>query len=887
LCLDYAAALARWQRELPKPSAEGSPMTPVIVFSHLRWEFVYQRPQQLMSRLAEQFRVLFVEEPVCSEGPARLVCVPQGPNLDVLVPHTPLSAPGFHDDQLPLLRPLLDAYVHEQGLQECVAWFYTPMALPLISQMRPRMVVYDCMDELSAFKDAPRQLRQRETALLKVADLVLTGGPSLYEAKRKLHPNVHYLPSAVDAARFAPREGDQLDLQASQAARLLESVPRPRLGYFGVIDERLDLSLLEALANARPAWHLVMVGPVVKIDPGSVPQRPNIHWLGLQPYAHLPHLLARWDVCLMPFAINEATRFISPTKTLEYLAGEKPVVSTPVSDVVSLYGDVVRIARSTTEFIDACAALLAETAWQRGQRLGRVVTTVHRMSWTQHAQQVGTLLKAHLGQTLTRRASQDHGPPKRAPRTRAAATPVPRALREVRHLVIGAGPTGLAAALHLGEGAVRGDTLLIEREHRVGGWCRSVQQQGYTFDHAGHILFSTDPTVLKLCDRLLAGNLHWQNREAWIYSKNVYTRYPFQGSLYGLPPQVLKECLVGAIEARFGPLRGPGVATTVSPPANFEEFIQRVWGRGVGEHFAVPYNRKLWTVPLSEMDTSWLGGRVPVPDLEQMIAGALQPTPPPMGATARFGYPLHGGFQALMDAFMPLLNCELELGIGVLQVSPSRRTVRLDDGRIVGFRSLISTMSLPRLVEACGDEAPAAVRAAARGLRHVSVRCVNLGVGLPPGQQRLSDKHWVYYPEDAVFHRIFLQGNASPHNSPPGGFGLSCEITYSASKPLPCDGAPLVERVVADCRRVGMIGDANPVQFASQLDMPCAYVVYDHARPAHLATIRRWLRGSSIVLAGRYAEWEYYNSDHAFLAGRRAAEQARRELPLAALAEAS
>jgi UDP-galactopyranose mutase len=196
-------------------------------------------------------------------------------------------------------------------------------------------------------------------------------------------------------------------------------------------------------------------------------------------------------------------------------------------------------------------------------------------------------------------------------------------------------------------------------------------------------------------------------------------------------------------------------------------------------------------------------------------------------------------------------------------------------------------MSLPRLVEACGDEAPAAVRAAARGLRHVSVRCVNLGVGLPPGQQRLSDKHWVYYPEDAVFHRIFLQGNASPHNSPPGGFGLSCEITYSASKPLPCDGAALVERVVADCRRVGMIGDANPVQFASQLDMPCAYVVYDHARPAHLATIRRWLRGSGIVLAGRYAEWEYYNSDHAFLAGRRAAEQARRELPLAALAEAS
>jgi protoporphyrinogen oxidase len=287
------------------------------------------------------------------------------------------------------------------------------------------------------------------------------------------------------------------------------------------------------------------------------------------------------------------------------------------------------------------------------------------------------------------------------------------------------------------------------------------------------------------------------------------------------------------------------------------------------------------------MDTSWLGGRVPMPDLEQMIDGALQPTPAPMGPNASFGYPLRGGFQALMDAFLPLLECPLELGTDVLQVHPSRRTVRLDDGRIVGYRTLISTMPLPRLVEACGDEAPPDVQAAARALRHVSVRCVNLGVGLPAGTQRLNDKHWVYYPEDTVFHRIFLQGNASPHNSPPGGFGLTCEISHSASKPLPCDGAALIERVIADCRRVGMIGDANPVQFANQVDMPCAYVVYDHARSANVATIRRWLGGFGIVLAGRYAEWEYYNSDHAFIAGRRAAEQALRRTPHAELAQAS
>jgi protoporphyrinogen oxidase len=448
-------------------------------------------------------------------------------------------------------------------------------------------------------------------------------------------------------------------------------------------------------------------------------------------------------------------------------------------------------------------------------------------------------------------------------------------MRTVPHVVIGAGPTGLAAAYHLGEGAARGDTLLLEREQTVGGWCRSLQQAGYTFDHAGHIMFSTDPDVLQLYERLLGDNLHWQNREAWIYSKNVYTRYPFQGSLHGLPPKVLKECLVGAIEARFGPLKGSAGSPPSAPPANFEEFIHRVWGSGIAKHFAVPYNEKLWAVPLAEMETSWLGGRVPLPDLEQMIEGALEPAPAPMGPNARFGYPLRGGFQALMDGFLPLLNCELATGTGVLHVSPARRTLRLDDGRSLRFESLISTMPLPRLVEACGDEAPPEVQAAAKALRHVAVRCVNLGVRLRPGESRLTDKHWIYYPEDTVFHRIFVQGNASPHCNAPGGFALTCEITYGPSKPLPCDGDKLVERVVADCRRVGIFGPEHEVELALQADMPGAYVVYDHARAAHVARIREWFATFGVILAGRYAEWEYYNSDHAFVAGRRAAELAR------------
>jgi UDP-galactopyranose mutase len=434
--------------------------------------------------------------------------------------------------------------------------------------------------------------------------------------------------------------------------------------------------------------------------------------------------------------------------------------------------------------------------------------------------------------------------------------------------VIGAGPTGLSAAYHLGA-----DALLLEREDRVGGWCRSIVDRGFTFDYAGHIMFSNDPVVHELYELLLGDNVHWQDREAWIYSQGVYTRYPFQGSLYGLPADVIRECLVGAIEARFGRLPGkPSAASAAAtgPPASFAEFIDRVWGAGIARHFAVPYNRKLWTVPLEEMETSWLGGRVPLPDLEAMIDGALRPSPPPMGPNARFGYPLQGGFQALMDGFLPLLRGPLHLETGVVAISPNRRHVRLANGSELPYERLISTMPLPKLVDALGKEAPSWLRAHARALRHVSVRCVNLGIG----REQLTEKHWIYYPEDTVFHRIFVQGNASPHCNPPGGFGLTCEITYSPSKPLPCEGEALIARCIEDCRRVGIFAPEDPVWAANQLDLPYAYVVYDHARAEHVDAIREWLAERDILLAGRYSEWEYYNSDHAFLAGKRAAERA-------------
>ncbi|MDQ3189950.1 MAG: NAD(P)-binding protein [Pseudomonadota bacterium] len=880
LNFSYARALRRWQRRFSNsPINKKASMQTLIVFSHLRWDFVYQRPQHLLSRLAQHYRILFFEEPVRGKLTPFLERFAPCSNVEVLRPHTTAQATGFHDDQLPELKPLLAEYLRDFSITDYLVWFYTPMALPLLAELAPQAVIYDCMDELSAFKDAPRQMVQRETALMKRAQLVLTGGPSLYEVKRALHGNVRCFPSAVDAEHYSPGnlQSKQRRERQENADQLQAAIGRPRLGFFGVVDERFDVELIAAVADAEPTWNVVIVGPVVKIDSQLLPKRANIHWLGQQPYELLPHLVAQWDVCLLPFARNASTRFISPTKTLEYMAAEKPIVSAPIHDVVSLYGDSVAIAATPFEFIAACKAALSESEEQRLLRINRMQQHVAALTWQRTARAIRSEIDA-----LSRRSNEandagiDIGSALvRTPAFADAAhvTPVDRAKLEtsVPTLIVGAGPTGLAAAYHLGAGS-----LLVEREATVGGWCRSIVDNGFTFDHAGHIMFSNDPYVLSLYETLLGDNVHWQNREAWIFSKDVYTRYPFQGSLYGLPPKVLKECIMGAIEARFGPsndrkdAKGDDARKPVGTvaPANFLEFIHKVWGGGIAKHFAIPYNRKLWAVPLETMETSWLGGRVPLPDLEQMIEGALEPTPAPMGPNARFGYPLRGGFQALMDGFLPHLAGTLMLNTSVTSVLPKRRVAILSDGRKVRYDSLISTMPLPALISACGDEAPAEIRVAARALRYVSVRCVNFGIA----RENVTDKHWIYYPEDTVFHRIFVQGNASPHCNAPGGFGFTCEITYAPSKPLPVDGAQLIELARQDCVRVGMLRDDDVILAANQVDMPCAYVVYDHARHANVELIRKWLSSFGITLAGRYSEWEYYNSDHAFIAGKRAAE---------------
>jgi UDP-galactopyranose mutase len=328
----------------------------ILCFSHLRWEFVFQRPQHLMSRFARTSPVIYWEEPVIEAElrvPELNVRSAKGfSNVIIVTPRLPERMGEEH--RTAALGRLLDAFVASRR-GPLVRWYYTPMMLPFSRQVRSDVTVYDCMDELSAFRFAPPELLELENELLETADVVFTGGYSLYDAKKHRHSNIHPFPSSVDRAHFTTARSGLSD-PADQGA-----IARPRLGFYGVIDERIDLDLLAAVADARPDWQLIMVGPVVKIDPADLPRRENIHYLGGKDYSELPTYLSGWDLAMMPFAINESTRFISPTKTPEYLAGGKPVVSTPVRDVERHYSKLsaVRIAKTTDEFIAACEAMLS------------------------------------------------------------------------------------------------------------------------------------------------------------------------------------------------------------------------------------------------------------------------------------------------------------------------------------------------------------------------------------------------------------------------------------------------------------------------------------------------------------------------------------------------
>lgn len=361
-------------------------MQDLICISHLRWDFVWQRPQQLLSRLAQHGRVLFVEEPVTNPDaqepylevyPGR---APDGARVTVVRLMQPADSHYWigHDDPRTqkTYERLLRDYLIAEEYQNPALWLYTPMALPFVDVIQPHTLIYDVMDELSAFKGAPPELQERDQAALARADIVFTGGASLYRSRAPHNRNTHLFPSGVEVDHFSRAASKRFARPHD-----LEHIPAPILGYFGVVDERMDLPLLSHLAESHPEWQVVMVGPVIKISPEQLPQAPNLHYLGMKEYTDLPAYLSYFDVALVPFAINETTRFLSPTKTLEYIAAHKPVVSTPIPDILELYGSFVSIGHTPEEFIASVEDALRERDDVRKVRVAAEKKLLAKHTW--------------------------------------------------------------------------------------------------------------------------------------------------------------------------------------------------------------------------------------------------------------------------------------------------------------------------------------------------------------------------------------------------------------------------------------------------------------------------------------------------------------------------
>ncbi|WP_194973918.1 glycosyltransferase family protein [Aquiflexum lacus] len=361
----------------------------LVCFSHLSWKFVYQRPQHLLSRFTKQYDVYYIEEFIYDTEEDGYYINVTNENVSVIVPHLNSSLQG-QKHEAKRVEVILKNLFRQQSIQSYIFWFYTPMALAYTESFHPKATVYDCMDELSAFKFAPPELKIFEQKLFKKADVVFTGGNNLYKSKKAQHHNIYSFPSSIDKAHFKAARAFKQEI-SDQAA-----IPHPRLGFYGVIDERFDIELIEQAANARPDWHFVLVGPVIKIDPATLPKNKNIHYLGAKTYEELPFYLSGWDIALIPFAINESTRYISPTKTPEYLAGGKPVISTAITDVINPYHELglVHIIQNAEDLVQIATTELSST--DKSDWLTKVDEYLSAISWDATWQGMDELMQIEI-----------------------------------------------------------------------------------------------------------------------------------------------------------------------------------------------------------------------------------------------------------------------------------------------------------------------------------------------------------------------------------------------------------------------------------------------------------------------------------------------------------
>ena len=575
-----------------------------LCFSHLRWQFVFQRPQHLMSRFARQRRTIFWEEPeaaLAGSEPALGVRTCAETGVVVVTPSLPEDM--TEEQREPALKDLLDGFLAaEKG--PFIRWYYTPMMLPFSRQVESVCTIYDCMDELANFRFAPPRLLPLEQELLDSADLVFTGGFSLYEAKKSRHPAVHPFPSSVDRAHFAQARGE-LEEPVDQK---LSS--RPRFGFYGVVDERMDLELIARVADAHPDWSLIIVGPVVKIDTAELPVRANIHYLGGKKYEELPAYLGGWDVALMPFAINDSTKFISPTKTPEYLAGGRPVVSTPITDVIRHYGDLdgVFIAGRPEDFVAACEQALALS--REGEWLSQVDLKLANLSWDITFARMSGL----IAETIDAESLQP---------VTATAT------RRYDYLVVGAGFAGSVIAERL---ASQHDAkvMVIDRRPHVGGNAFDKKDEAGVLIHqyGPHIFHTNSDEIVDYLSQFT----NWRPYEHRVLAEVRGQRVP-------IPINRTTLNLLFDLDLKTEEEAAAYLASRAEPVEEIrtsEDVVISAVGRELYELFFQGYTRKQWGIDPSELDKA-VTARIPTrTNTDDRYFGDKHQIMPAEGYTAMF-----------------------------------------------------------------------------------------------------------------------------------------------------------------------------------------------------------------------------------------------------------
>ncbi|WP_284734624.1 UDP-galactopyranose mutase [Sphingosinicella terrae] len=613
-----AVAPARMRSRLPDT---------LICFSHLRWDFVFQRPQHLMSRFARSCRVIFWEEPErAPDGAAPALRTRRCPDSGVTVV-TPCLPDGLGEaEQEIALKTLLDDFLADRP-GSLLLWYYTPMMLPFSRHVTADCTVYDCMDELANFRFAPPRLLTLEQELIDAADLVFTGGYSLYEAKRDRHDRVHPFPSSVDRGHFAQARAPLPEPEDQSV------LPGPRLGFFGVVDERMDVDLLAAVADAHPDWSIVVVGPVVKIDPADLPVRPNLHFLGGKTYGELPAYLAGWDVALMPFAINEATRFISPTKTPEYLAGGRPVVSTPIRDVVRHYDDLeaVFIAEGAADFVRACEAAL-ELVRGGDDWLAPVDEKLSTLSWD--------ITQARMAELVAGIASL--GP----------AAPALFAGRRKRYdyLVVGAGFAGSVVAERLASQHGASVLIIDKRPHIGGNAYDRLDSAGLLIHQYGpHIFHTNSDEIVDYLSQFTA----WRPYEHRVLAQ-------VRGQLVPIPINRTTLNRLFGLDLSSDEQAAAYLASRAEPVGEIrtsEDVVVSAVGRELYELFFQGYTRKQWGIDPSGLDKA-VTARIPTrTDTDDRYFADRHQIMPRDGYTAMF--------ERMLD--QPTIDVQLSTGFDELR----------------------------------------------------------------------------------------------------------------------------------------------------------------------------------------------------------------------------